>query len=167
MKLILIILYSILSCGDLLSRSQNSEVTESRPRKRASSSSLMSPDSTLMPSLELKGQITQPIQLVHAATFPPPPSPVKPVQVSSTCATPDLPPPPTPLLPMEEEVKPPPKAATMNLQPLDSSKIGDASMNMDEAYDEVVPCVYDDVDVKYDGIGNAFFLKKKLQLLNF
>ena len=155
---------SILSCGnDLLNRSYTasaSEVTATaeqlRPRKRASSSGLMSPDSTLMPvqPLELKGQITQPIQLVHAATFPPPPaSPVK-TAVTSTCATPDLPPPPTPLLSMEEEVKPPPKAATMNLQPLDSSSKNDESMELqdNEAYDEVIPLVYDDVDIKYDGI---------------
>ena len=100
------------------------------------------------------GQITQPIQLVHASTFPPPPSPVKtalitppPVPPTVTCPTPDLPPPPTPILPMEEEpVRPPPKAATMNLKPLNDHE------TMDEAYDEVIPCVYDDVDVKYDGM---------------
>ena len=49
---------------------------------------------------------------------------------------------------MDEEVKPPPKAATMNLQPLNDLK----DETMDEAYDEVIPCVYDDVDVKYDGM---------------
>ena len=148
---------SILSCNDLLSRTPQPPATEAthdplRSRKRTSSSSLMSPDSTLMPlqpSLE-KGQMTQPIQLVHATTFPPPPSPLKTV-VSSTCATPDLPPPPTPLLPMElEEVKPPPKAATINLQLLDGKN--EVHMEEEESYDEVVPCLYDDVDVKYDGV---------------
>lgn len=140
---------TILSCDQL-----NRNVDDQLRRKRASSSSLMSPDSTLMvqssPSDPSKGQITQPIQLVHASTFPPPPSPVKTPAVSSTvtCATPDLPPPPTPLLQTLEEVKPPPKAATMNLHPLNDLK----DEAMDEAYDEVIPCVYDDVDIKYDGM---------------
>merc|ERR1719273_629928 len=64
------------------------------------------------------GQITQPIQLVHASTFPPPPSPIRSMV---TCPTPELPPPPTPLFSAAAEtaevaaVKIPPKAPNMNL----------------------------------------------------
>ena len=90
------------------------------------SSPMVSPDSTIhhvvVPAPPTTstgaGQITQPIQLVHASTFPPPPSPIKGLVAASTltCTTPDLPPPPTPLL--EEQVKLPPKSANMNLRPI-------------------------------------------------
>ena len=93
----------------------------------ASSNGLASPDSTMhhivvQPPASSLGQITQPIQLVHASNFPPPPSPVKGIATTSaappvTCQTPDLPPPPTPLF--EEAAKsPPPRAANMNLRPI-------------------------------------------------
>ena len=99
---------------------------------------MVSPDSTIHhivvppPPTTTTGngghQITQPIQLVHASTFPPPPSPIKGLVAASpplTCTSPDLPPPPTPLLEGQaplleggEVVKLPPKSANMNLRPI-------------------------------------------------
>ena len=78
--------------------------------------------------MSCNGQITQPIQLVHATNFPPPPSPIK-GMATVTCPTPELPPPPTPLIPMSDEqdhkseVKVPPKAPTMNLRSISNANL--------------------------------------------
>merc|ERR1719189_344198 len=116
------------------------------------------------------GQITQPIQLVHASTFPPPPSPIRNMV---TCPTSELPPPPTPLLQstMEEpdaSVKIPSKAPNMNLRAISNANltvtptsdasviaIDDASVAVAAAtsggsYEDIEQAVYDEVDVKYD-----------------
>merc|ERR1712008_391366 len=78
-------------------------------------------------------QITQPFQLVHASTFPPPPgagihhNPPSPVRSIVTCPTPDLPPPPTPLPSSMAEpdipVRIPHKAPNMNLRAISNANL--------------------------------------------
>ena len=120
------------------------------------------------------GQITQPIQLVHASTFPPPPSPIRSMV---TCPTPELPPPPTPLFSATAEsevaaVKVPPKAPNMNLHSISNANLA-ATPTFSEVssevvvddnvtpmlvttttttgeYEDIEQAVYDEVDIKYD-----------------
>ena len=108
------------------------------------------------------GQMTQPIQLVHAAPFPPPPSPLK----SVTCPTPELPPPPTPLPPAEEcEVRVPPKAAHINLHSISNANLAlmpseplpfeaevKPALEISDSYEDIGQALYDDVDTKYDAM---------------
>ena len=124
-------------------------------------------------------QITQPIQLVHASTFPPPPgagihhNPPSPVRSMVTCPTPDLPPPPTPLPSSLAEpdipVKIPQKAPNMNLRAISNANLAStatptptptsvASMASDvpmvttagDLYEDIEQAVYDEVDLRYD-----------------
>nr|ALF84898.1 dorsal [Paracyclopina nana] len=130
--------------------------TEDPRRKIATSSGLMSPDST---NNSVSQVITQPIQLVHASVYPPPPlSPTNGAGAVS-CSTPDLPPPPTPLIPQEPDLSVPPKAATMNLRPLSSNmSVGSPEAEQATSTQDVAAELngnnelYDDVDTKYDGV---------------
>jgi hypothetical protein len=166
--------------------------TESEGRRKIPTSSsmlMMSPDSTVsqqqqqihhvvVPAPASAAQVTAPIQLVHANSFPPPPRtpPSAAASATVTCATPDLPPPPTPLpsavmmVPIRDDPQVPPKAAMMNFRPLsDSNPFTEMSQPVNnnnddinnaniaggggvEVYDDVMQCVYDDVDTKYDVI---------------
>lgn len=141
---------------------------QERRRKIPGASPLASPDSStmhhvLVPAPAANCQITQPIQLVHASTFPPPPSPVKHASAAAavTCATPELPPPPTPLIPDEAEFKVPPKAATMNLHSISNvnlsqqvapepAPVQESVLPVSNSYEDIGQAVYDDVDTKYD-----------------
>lgn len=109
------------------------------------SSPLMSPDSSThhhhhVAAVPLP---TQPIQLVHASTFPTPPPPIRNFATSTiTCPTPDLPPPPTPLPTAHNNnndmLRIPPKAANMDLRPLSEVSVTDSASTTRQSVNEIL-----------------------------